>query len=227
MYVVLLSILLVGFVVYLLGRDDGLPPAANNNNIDCAPQAAQDDDATLAMIKHMEARTAQALAAAAAAPQGSQPPATVAPFESFDTTGAEHTERARALGQIAHAAIESNRMRAPAAEECNEQDQPCDEEEVWQNSFPGCSSFHIPIEGGDPAHDHRVWQGDLNPLLQERMALQAKEWNPYEHMRARQAWMQFLSQNMSGLSDQHTRPIDSLDAVDVRCANTVEPLAMY
>lgn len=104
-----------------------------------------------------------------------------------------------------------------------EQEPPCPNNLQWQNTLPGCGSFHIPARVGLPRSyitDSRVWQGDLNPLIQERAALLAKEWDPYEHIKARQAWMQFLSTNFSARSDRHMRPISSLEQAG-------QPLNMY
>lgn len=95
-----------------------------------------------------------------------------------------------------------------------EQPAPCANDLQWQNTLPGCGTFHVPAKNGLPRSyitDSRVWQGDLNPLIQERAALLAKQWDPYEHMRSRQAWMQFLATNFSARSDRHMRPISSLE----------------
>ena len=100
---------------------------------------------------------------------------------------------------------------------------PCPSNLQWQNTLPGCGSFHIPAKqnlGRSYLTDSRVWQGDLNPLIQERAALMAKEWDPYEHQKARQAWMQFLSTNSSAISDRYMKPISSV-------ADAGKTLGMY
>lgn len=135
------------------------------------------------------------------------------------------TEGARSLATVAMAQVQAQRAREPIDFECSPEAVPCPDTVVWQNTFPGCGSFHIPLEGKDYAKDNRIWQADLNPLIQERAALMAKEWNPYEHMQARQAYMQFIATNFSSKSDKYMKPISDLEDVDPRCLNEVEPVA--
>lgn len=152
---------------------------------------------------------------------------TTAPWEPFDTAGTQQTDRSRALGLIAKSVIDS-KVKEPALDlECSSDPAPCPENVEWQNTWAGCGSFHIPLKSKKYPLDGRVWQGDLNPKLQERQALLAKEWDPYAHMRARQAWMQFIAADFSSRSDKYMKPIDDLDAVDTRCLNEVEPVALY
>jgi len=158
------------------------------------------------------------------------PPAThtIKPFDAFDTVGLQQTESSRGLATVAQAVFENQRKREPLDLECTAEPQPCGMETVWNNTFQGCGSFHVPAKAKNYAFDSRIWQGDLNPKLQERQALMAKEWNPYEHMRGRQAYMQFLSTNLaSSRRDPYTRPIDDLNDVDLRCLSEIEPVASY
>lgn len=129
---------------------------------------------------------------------------------------------AAALGQLAYAGIDSQRSRPPIEAVCAETP-PCAPQVEWRNIYPGCGSFHIPLTGKVAPKDNRIWQGDLNPLIQERMALLNKDPNPYEFMNARQAWIQFISTNWDGRKDPYTRAVSSLDEVDTRCTNEIEP----
>ena len=97
------------------------------------------------------------------------------------------------------------------------------EEKVdWNAQFIGCPSSSVRRVCKSYPHDNRLWQADLNSLMQERSMMINREWNPYEHMQSRQKYMQFLSSNLQSRSDQYMKPIHSLS--DIKCTprNEVE-----
>lgn len=148
-------------------------------------------------------------------------------FGAMDTVDTTREDSARLLG----ATVLSNHMAQaqedPIELQCPDEEVPCPQEIVWQNSFPGCGSFHIPIEGKSYFRDERLWQGDLNPKIQERYALMDKGWDPYKHMNARQAWMQFIATNNSSQSDKYMKAIDDLTDVDTTRVTDIEPVPVY
>lgn len=152
-----------------------------------------------------------------------------APFGSgmMDTVDTSAESGAQALGAtlLAHHMAES--QADPIELECPDGPPPCPEEVVWRNTFPGCGSFHIPIEGKNYFRDERLWQADLNPKIQERYALIGKGWDPYEYMNSRQAWMQFIATNNSTQTDKYMKPIDDLTDVDTTRVTDIEPVPVY
>ena len=226
MYVALLSTILVLFFLYLANAI-GQPQDIDVSVSVPPPQECPHDLPETTVKENLsddglyDKMYAQATANATLSHEGIT---TLKPFDAFDTTGQQQTEQLRSLATVANAAALQNMQRAPLELECSDQPDPCEEEVVWRNSFPGCGSFHIPLKAKNYSIDHRVWQGDLNPKLQERMALLDKEWNPYEHQRARQAYMQFISTNFSNKSDKYMEAIDDIDDVDPVCLNEIEPV---
>ena len=104
----------------------------------------------------------------------------------------------------------------------------CDMHTVWKSTFAGCPSFHVrtgTIEPGDPGAckdytlDRRLWQADLNPLIMERSILSGKLWNPYEHMHARQKFLQFISTDFSSRKDKYCRRINNLEETACKTPN--------
>lgn len=237
MYVALLSTILVLFFIYL-ANVIGQPKDVNVEVNVPLPQECPTDEPEITVNDNpidedlFDKMYAQATTEPTTRPHEGGPEAlkeprsitTLKPFDAFDTTGLQQTEQLRTLATVANASALQNIQRAPLELECSEQPDPCEEEVVWRNSFPGCGSFHIPLKAKNYSMDHRVWQGDLNPKLQERMALLDKEWNPYEHQRARQAYMQFIATNFSSKSDKYMEAIDDIDDVDPVCINEVEPV---
>lgn len=222
MYVALLSTILVVFVLYLVSvaGERHIDVNVTVPGVQCAPAAAAPtpppaDD----LYDQLYAAAAPRMAAATPTVGG-----ITKPYEFMDTTGLQQIEAARSLATVAHAVAVQGKQRAPLEEQCSAVPDPCGEDVVWRNSFPGCGSFHIPLKAKNYAIDPRVWQGDLNPKLQERMALLEKEWDPYAHQRARQAYLQLLSTNFSSKSDKYMEAIDDLDDVDAQCLNEVEPV---
>lgn len=144
---------------------------------------------------------------------------------AMDTVDTSQEDSARALG----AAVLANHLAAqrPVDLECPDEGVPCPQEVVWRNTFPGCGSFHIPVEGKDYFRDDRLWQGDLNPKIQARYALMGKQWDPYEYMDARQAWLQFIATNNSTQSDKYMRAIDDLTDVDATRVTDIEPVPVF
>jgi hypothetical protein len=151
------------------------------------------------------------------------------PFASgaMDTVDTSQEESARLLGATLLAHHMAQAQEDPIELQCPEEEVPCPQEIVWQNSFPGCGSFHIPFEGKSYFRDERLWQGDLNPKIQERYALMDKGWDPYKHMNARQAWMQFIATNNSSQSDKYMKAIDDLTDVDTTRVTDIEPVPVY
>lgn len=152
-----------------------------------------------------------------------------APFGSgmMDTVDTSAESGAQAIGATLLAHHMAETQADPIELECPDGPPPCPEEVVWRNTFPGCGSFHIPIEGKNYFRDERLWQGDLNPKIQERFALIGKGWDPYEYMNARQAWMQFIATNNSTQSDKYMKPIDDLTDVDTTRVTDIEPVPVY
>lgn len=144
---------------------------------------------------------------------------------AMDTVDTSQEDSARALG----AAVLANHLAAqrPVDLECPDEGVPCPQEVVWRNTFPGCGSFHIPVEGKDYFRDDRLWQGDLNPKIQARYALMGKQWDPYEYMDARQAWLQFIATNNSTQSDKYMRAVDDLTDVDATRVTDIEPVPVF
>lgn len=151
------------------------------------------------------------------------------PFGSgaMDTVDTSQEESAALLGATVLAHHMAQAQEDPMELQCPEEEVPCPQEVVWRNSFPGCGSFHIPIEGKSYFRDERLWQGDLNPKIQERYALMDKGWDPYKHMNARQAWMQFIATNNSSQSDKYMKAIDDLTDVDTTRVTDIEPVPVY
>lgn len=238
MIVALLSIIVLVFVVSVLSQISqpgvnnlGVPSlhpqqpnkmqAIEDNKSDQREQSSLNNGEATPEFDIVEAE--KMFLAARDAPQAPPPTHTIAPFEAFDTVGLQQIESSRGLATVAQAVFEEQRKREPLDLECSAAPQPCAMEAVWNNTFQGCGTFHVPAKAKDYAFDSRIWQGDLNPKLQERQALLAKEWNPYQHMRGRQAMMQFLSTNLNNRKDPYTRPIDDLSDVDLRCLSEIEP----
>jgi hypothetical protein len=144
---------------------------------------------------------------------------------ALDTVDTSQEDSARALG----AAVLANHLAAqrPVDLECPDEGVPCPQDVVWRNTFPGCGSFHIPVEGKDYFRDDRLWQGDLNPKIQARYALMGKQWDPYEYMDARQAWLQFIATNNSTQSDKYMRAVDDLTDVDATRVTDIEPVPVF
>jgi len=232
MYVVLLSTILVLFFIYLanvIGQPKDVnvevsvpPPQACPVDVP-AETTANDNLIDEGLYDKLYAQ----VTTADTATHSHEGITTLKPFDAFDTTGLQQTEQLRSLATVANATALQNIQRAPLELECSDQPDPCEDEVVWRNSFPGCGSFHIPLKAKNYSIDHRVWQGDLNPKLQERMALLDKEWNPYEHQRARQAYMQFISTNFSSKSDKYMEAIDDIDDIDPVCVNEIEPVLSF
>lgn len=237
MYVALLSTILVLFFLYLTTVVGGTQvdvavtvpprgaecPVSTPNAASGAP-ALDDDDLYDRLYAAAAAPPAGALGYDGQAGITAGGITTLKPFDAFDTTGQQQIEASRGLASVAAAVAQQSKQRAPLEEACSAVPDPCGDDVVWRNSFPGCGSFHIPMKGKDYAIDQRVWQGDLNPKLQERMALLEKEWDPYAHQRSRQAYMQFIATNFSSKSDKYMEAIDDLDDVDATCLNEVEPV---
>lgn len=152
-----------------------------------------------------------------------------APFGSgvMDTVDTSQTDSMQLLGATVLANHLAQRQEDPIELQCTEEEVPCPQEVVWRNSFPGCGSFHIPIEGKSYFKDDRLWQGDLNPKIQERYAVMGKEWDPYQYMNARQAWMQFIATNNSSQSDKYMHAIDDLTDVDTTRVTDIEPVPVF
>jgi hypothetical protein len=223
MYVALLSTILVVFVLYLVSVASEPHIEVNvtvpGTQAACATTAPTHTPPADDLYDQLYAAAAPRMAADNAATGG-----ITKPYEFMDTTGLQQIEAARSLATVAHAVAVQGKQRAPLEAQCSAVPDPCGEDVVWRNSFPGCGSFHIPLKAKDYAIDARVWQGDLNPKLQERMALLEKEWDPYAHQRARQAYLQLLATNFSSKSDKYMEAIDDLDDVDAQCLNEVEPV---
>jgi hypothetical protein len=234
MIVALLSIIVLVFVVSVLAQvsqPDLIPPMTNSAPVmSSAPTAeafGNEPKGTNTEPAFDIVEAERLFLAARDAPAAPQPTHTIAPFEAFDTVGLQQIESSRGLATVAQAVFDNQRKREPLDLECSAAPQPCAMEPVWNNTFQGCGTFHVPAKAKNYPFDPRVWQGDLNPKLQERQALMAKEWDPYQHFRGRQAMLQFLSTNLNNRKDPYTRPIDDLDAVDLRCLNEIEPTALY
>lgn len=89
----------------------------------------------------------------------------------------------------------------------------CPEREEWRFKFKGCP----PTFATQPSMQcevaplgDRYWVADLNPLLYERGLVSGAMWNPYQHMQARQGFIQFLTADMKKTTDPYSRPIKSL-----------------
>lgn len=232
MYVALLSTILVVFFLYLTTVMGGthvdvsvtVPPTDTAVPAATAAAPSVEDDDLYDRLYAAAAQQPGALGYDGQAGIAGGGITTLKPFDAFDTTGQQQIEASRGLASVAAAVAQQGKQRAPLEEACSAVPDPCADDVVWRNSFPGCGSFHIPMKGKDYAIDQRVWQGDLNPKLQERMALLEKEWDPYAHQRSRQAYMQFIATNFSSKSDKYMEAIDDLDDVDPRCLNEVEPV---
>ena len=153
-----------------------------------------------------------------------QPPYGTGAMDTFDTS---MESGAQALGATVLAHYMAQSQNDPIELECPQMDVPCPQEVVWRNTFPGCGSFFIPIEGKDYFRDDRLWQGDLNPKIQERYAVMEKQWDPYQYMNSRQAWTQFIATNNSAQSDKYMRAIDDLTDVDTTRVTDIEPVPVY
>lgn len=228
MIVALLSIIVLVFVVSVLAQITQPEPTPLASHATMPVNSATATVAPAESEPTFDIAEAERLFLAARdAPAAPTPTHTIAPFEAFDTVGLQQIESSRGLATVAQAVFENQRKREPLDLECTAAPQPCAMEPVWNNTFQGCGTFHVPAKAKNYPFDARVWQGDLNPKLQERQALIAKEWNPYQHFRGRQAMLQFLSTNLNNRKDPYTRPIDDLDAVDLRCLSEIEPVALY
>jgi hypothetical protein len=146
---------------------------------------------------------------------------------AMDTVDTSQEQSAALLGATVLAHHMAQAQDDPIELQCPEEDVPCPQEVVWRNSFPGCGSFHIPIEGKSYFRDERLWQGDLNPKIQERYAVMAQGWDPYKYMNARQAWMQFIATNNSSQSDKYMKAVDDLTDVDTTRVTDIEPVPVY
>jgi len=156
-----------------------------------------------------------------------QPVSTPYASGSMDILDTTLESGAQNLGTAVLANYMAQAQSDPIELECPETEVPCPQEVVWRNSFPGCGSFFVPIEGKDYFKDDRLWQGDLNPKIQERYAVMAKEWDPYQYMNSRQAWMQFIATNNSTQSDKYMRAIDDITDVDTTRVTDIEPVPVY
>lgn len=234
MYVALLSTILVVFFLYLSTVMGGthvdvsvtVPPTRPAGATAAAPTSAPpgEDDDLYDRLYAAAAEQPAALGYDGQAGIAGGGVTTLKPFDAFDTTGQQQIEASRGLASVAAAVAQQGKQRPLLEEACSAVPDPCPDDVVWRNSFPGCGSFHVPMKGKNYAIDQRVWQGDLNPKLQERMALLEKEWDPYAHQRSRQAYMQFIATNFSSKSDKYMEAIDDLDDVDPQCLNEVEPV---
>lgn len=137
----------------------------------------------------------------------------------------------RDLGECAVNQAVDGMHPKPVQNNCQTDPPACPLETVWKASFIGCPSTYVKTEPcKNYTLDRRLWQADLNPLLMERGMLSGKEWNPYEHMHARQAWMQFISRDFSSRKDKYCREINSIEEVvcttpsdDVNTPDTMGP----
>lgn len=90
----------------------------------------------------------------------------------------------------------------------------CGENVLWKGTFKGCPTTFatdpsMSVEVA-PLGD-RYWVADLNPLMYERSIIMGAEWDPYQHMRARQGWAQFLSADLRRNTDKYTQPLNNID----------------
>jgi len=215
--VLMVSVIIVAALVML---------AANGSaNFSSANGSANFGSATGGSANFSAADFASANFSAADFGSAIQPVAAPYGTGAMDTVDTSQEDSARALG----AAVLANHLAAqrPVDLECPDEGVPCPQEVVWRNTFPGCGSFHIPVEGKDYFRDDRLWQGDLNPKIQARYALMGKQWDPYEYMDARQAWLQFIATNNSTQSDKYMRAIDDLTDVDATRVTDIEPVPVF
>jgi hypothetical protein len=54
-----------------------------------------------------------------------------------------------------------------------------------------------------------------------------KQWDPYEYMNSRQAWLQFIATNNSTQSDKYMRAVDDLTDVDATRVTDIEPVPVF
>jgi hypothetical protein len=146
---------------------------------------------------------------------------------AMDIMDTSQEQSAALLGATVLAQHMAQAQEDPIELQCPEEEVPCPQDVVWRNTFPGCGSFHIPIEGKSYFRDERLWQGDLNPKIQERFALMDKGWDPYKHMNARQAWMQFIATNNSSQSDKYMKAVDDLTDVNTTRVTDIEAVPVY
>jgi hypothetical protein len=214
---VFLSVVIVAFLVFVtasLAREDPKVPTEDPKVYGEAQVPGEADMVTFAEV-------------AVASHSTFAPMATPFASGAMDTVDTSQEESARLLGATVLAHHMAQAQEDPIELQCPQEEVPCPQEIVWQNSFPGCGSFHIPIEGKSYFRDERLWQGDLNPKIQERYALMDKGWDPYKHMNARQAWMQFIATNNSSQSDKYMKAIDDLTDVDTTRVTDIEPVPVY
>jgi hypothetical protein len=65
--------------------------------------------------------------------------------------------------------------------------------------------YDAPCEVGKK--DPKFWRGDLNPAINQRNMLIGAQWNFYNHLKAKQLWMQYLAKDMDSRRDPYTRLI--------------------
>lgn len=91
----------------------------------------------------------------------------------------------------------------------------CPERLWWQAQFKGCQTSYTDSDNPEircevaPIPD-RYKVADLNELLFERSIATAAEWNPYEHMNARQLFIQFINADMGRGGDPYSRPVKKM-----------------
>jgi len=232
MYLVALATILVFFIMYLLSTYSSHLDVNFNVNVDATKtqefvsNTQQDECNVNDNASYPEPDIYTQMYAMANPPVTSNNrDTTIKPFEAFDTVGGQ-SDQTRQLAIMAATSMLSQKQPSPINLECTDEPAPCEESVVWKNTFPGCGSFHIPLESKNYIIDERVWQADLNPKIQERAALLGKEWDPYQHMRARQAYLQFISANFSDKSDPYMEAIEDLDDVNVSCVSEIQPTAL-
>lgn len=209
--VLMVSVIIVATLVMLAANGSNFSSAANFGSTDGS--AANFSSANFSSTNF------------GAATDAIQPVAAPYGTGALDTVDTSQEDSARALG----AAVLANHLAAqrPVDLECPDEGVPCPQDVVWRNTFPGCGSFHIPLEGKDYFRDDRLWQGDLNPKIQARYALMGKQWDPYEYMNSRQAWLQFIATNNSTQSDKYMRAVDDLTDVDATRVTDIEPVPVF
>jgi len=85
----------------------------------------------------------------------------------------------------------------------------CPQGVSWEASFPGCQTTYWPNkeEVRVAPRQNRVYVADLNPLIYQRSVVNGQIWNPYEHMQARQKFIQFICTDPNKRTDPYTQPI--------------------
>jgi len=131
---------------------------------------------------------------------------------------AENTQpRYKSLAKLADQVSSELRTRPPNSKAleppCCPNPPNCSERVGWQARFKGCqttfddrgTTCEVAPRGA------RYWVADLDPLIMERSRIAGAQWNPYEHMRARQMWVQFAMADKRKDTDPYTKLVPNLD----------------